>query len=141
MEYERASCCLSIPCPGAYPVTVLIAILPVPSLVSNVMQYLVSTLCTHANSEQNASDPCPAIDLSAVLGVRLLLHIGRHCRRAQLRRYPLYSILPRCCQGAVLPWCVLSVALLVYKRGACSSDSTPLLWPGPGHSILRLACR
>ena len=35
MEYERVSCCLSIPCPGAYPVTVLIAILPVPSLVSN----------------------------------------------------------------------------------------------------------
>jgi len=41
MEYERASCCLSIHCPGAYPVTVLIAILPVPSLVSNVIEYLV----------------------------------------------------------------------------------------------------
>ena len=34
MEYERASCCLSVPCPGAYPV-------PVPSLVSNVIEYLV----------------------------------------------------------------------------------------------------
>ena len=41
MEYERAPCCLSIPCPGAYPVTVLIAILPVPSLVSKVIEYLV----------------------------------------------------------------------------------------------------
>ena len=41
MEYERPSCCLSIPCPRAYPVTVLIAILSVPSLVSNVIEYLI----------------------------------------------------------------------------------------------------
>ena len=52
MVYERASCCLSIPCPVAYPVTLLVAVLvvvllavlvtvlPVPSLVSKVIEYL-----------------------------------------------------------------------------------------------------
>ena len=37
MEYKRASCCLSVPC--LFPV--LVPILPVPSLVSNVIDYLV----------------------------------------------------------------------------------------------------